>query len=168
MQQVKLKSKSMEEARHGNDNDYYLFAITNDTNGKYAVIKYVDVNRWRTLTVNLISLEAVELVVTLPCTRSLAKCETLLKHATDIIDHLVDEIEPGVYEVPEGDVTDMVKPVIDWVNDYFDNGKISTLTDDDIRAMWVDAGGALQGSTTETATMTMTEARIIKFIRSLL
>ncbi len=66
MQQVKFKPKSMEAARHGNDHDYYLFELTDDTNGKYAVIKYINVNRWCTLTVNLIALEAVEPAVMLP------------------------------------------------------------------------------------------------------
>lgn len=40
------------------------------------------------------------------------------------------------------------------------------VTDDDIRAMWINAGGTFHGPITETATMT--EERIIKFIRGLL
>ena len=62
MQQVRFKPKSMEAARHGNDRDYYLFAI----NGDYAVVKYIDGNRWRTQTVNRIALEVVEHAVKLP------------------------------------------------------------------------------------------------------
>lgn len=68
MQQVKLKKGSMEAARHGNDQAYYLFEITDDTNGKYAVIKYINVNRWCTLTVNRIALEVAVPAVMLAST----------------------------------------------------------------------------------------------------
>ena len=51
----------------------------------------------------------------------------------------------------------------DW-KAYLDAKK--KLTDDDIRKMWMDAGGTFHGPITETATMT--EERIIKFIRRLL
>ena len=65
MQQVKFKKGSMEEARHGNDRDYYLFAI----NGDYCVIKSIDGNRWHTQTVNLVALEAAVPAVVLPVGR---------------------------------------------------------------------------------------------------
>ncbi len=62
MQQVRFRDKSMEAARHGNDRDYYLFAI----NGDYAVIKSIDGHRWHTQTVNLVALEAAVPAVVLP------------------------------------------------------------------------------------------------------
>lgn len=49
------------------------------------------------------------------------------------------------------------------IDDLF---KTPEVTDNDIRQMWLDAGGTFHGPITETATMT--EERIIKFIRGLL
>lgn len=62
MQQVKFKAGSMEEARHGNDQDYYLFTIDDD----YAVVKFRNESGWQSRAVNLIALEAVAPAVVLP------------------------------------------------------------------------------------------------------
>ena len=57
----------------------------------------------------------------------------------------------------------LVKSLDFAVNDLFDE---PIITDDDIRAMWINAGGTFHGPITETAIMT--EERIVKFIRGLL
>ena len=94
MQQVKFKPRSMEAARHGNEQDYYLFAI----NGDYAVVKYIDVNVWRSKTVNLVALEVVTPCVVLPavpvayddeamCDRLAALIQTVFTNEAEFMQH---------------------------------------------------------------------------------
>lgn len=69
-----------------------------------------------------------------------------------------------------------MRPAVDYVDELLSDDWKSylgirslyikkELTDDDIRAMWTNGGGTFHGPITETATMT--EERIIKFIRNL-
>ncbi len=62
MQYVKFKRGSMEEARHGNERDYYLVSIS----GQYANIKWHDGDRWCSLCVPVITLEPAIPEIQLP------------------------------------------------------------------------------------------------------
>ena len=93
MQHVRFKDHSMEAARHGNEQDYYLFAI----DGDYAVLKYLDGNVWRSRTVNLVALEVATPLCVLPVREpepvQCPGCSSLISGGVELRDRLAELIQ---------------------------------------------------------------------------